>query len=161
MRKAERKIEDTERIRQIIKNCHMLTLALNGDGCPYVVPLNFGVKEEGGAWTLYFHGAGQGTKIDLMKADSRASFCIVSGESLELKVPACKTTMLYDSVCGTGTIEFVSEKEEKREALNCLMSQYDPQNAGNFNFQEEAIERVTIYKLVVKTITGKSNKAKA
>lgn len=160
MRRAEREIDETDRIRQIIKSCQVLSLALNGDGFPYVVPLNFGAKEADGEWTLYFHGAGQGTKIELMKADGRASFCMVSGEELELKVPACKTTMRYDSVCGTGTMEFVTEKEEKREALNCIMNQYDPQNAGNFIFQEEAVERTTIFKLTVRTILGKSNKAR-
>lgn len=160
MRRAEREIRETERLKQIIKNCQVLSLALNGDGYPYIVPLNFGAKEADGEWTLYFHGAGKGTKIDHIKADSRASFSMVSGESLELQVPACKTTMRYDSVCGNGDLEFVTEIEEKRQALDCIMSQYDPRNAGNFIFQEETVERITVFKLTVKTITGKSNKAK-
>lgn len=67
MRRADREIKDFDEIIQIIKKCDVCRIAMNDGEFPYIVPLNFGVDVQGKQVYLYFHGALEGKKIDLMK----------------------------------------------------------------------------------------------
>lgn len=158
MRRAEREITSKDEIMKIMKECKVCNLALFSEDYPYLVPMNFGMEQENEEIVLYFHGAGEGSKIDLIKKDRRASFCMTVETQLELKEPACRSTMRYESVCGSGEISFATEKEEKERALNCIMKQYAGVNSRTFKFEEPMLERITILKFSIKQITGKSNK---
>lgn len=74
MRRKDREITDFNEIIEIMKKCDSVTLGLNDDGYPYLVPLNFGLHVDGEQVELYFHCAIQGTKLDLIKKDNRATF---------------------------------------------------------------------------------------
>ena len=53
-------------------------LSVNGDGgYPYGMPLNHWYCEEDGK--LYFHSGKKGHKIDAMRSDDRASYCVMDG----------------------------------------------------------------------------------
>ena len=65
--------------------------------------------------------------------------------------------MLYSSVCGTGRLSVVRDMEEKRRGLDALMRQYDKTGAG-FEYDDGALERITVLKLSVEEICGKSNR---
>lgn len=60
--------------------------------------------------------------------------------------------MAYESVIGSGTIRFLSDKE-KEQALRALMDQYHP--GENAYFNPVAISRTAVYVLEVESITGK------
>ena len=60
MRRKDREISDFNEIVKIVKNCESCVIALNDDGYPYVVPLNFGMDIENGQMVLYFHCAQEG-----------------------------------------------------------------------------------------------------
>ena len=61
-------------------------LAVSGDGgYPYAVPLSY-VWRDG---KLYFHWALAGHKLDAVRADSRASFCVIDKDDI---VPEKYTT---------------------------------------------------------------------
>ena len=47
-------------IYDIIKRCDICRIALNNDGYPYILPLNFGVSVEDEKLTFYFHSALEG-----------------------------------------------------------------------------------------------------
>lgn len=158
MRRSDREIKETEEIIKIIKQCSVCSLALMGETYPYVIPLNFGFEQTGAEMNLYFHGAGEGEKMNLIKRNPRASFCMNTGEELEIMEPACKSTMRYSSVCGQGIITKVEDKEEKKASLACIMRQYDKSGKQEFDFEDRAVEQITILKLSVKQISGKSNK---
>ena len=74
MRQKNREITDFNEKIEVMKKCDVCRLALNDDGYPYIIPLNFGMSVEGKKVTLYFHSALEGYKVDLMKRDNRASF---------------------------------------------------------------------------------------
>lgn len=160
MRRKERAVTELAEIIKIMEKCQVLSLALNGGDYPYVVPVNFGVDEADGQVTLYFHGAGEGTKIERLKSDSRAAFCMSAEEVLELKAPACGSTMRYESVCGRGRIKVVTDPEEKVKGLACVMRQYDREGACGVEFNEAVTERTTVLKLSVEELTGKQNRRK-
>ena len=159
MGRKDREIQDKKEIQRIMEACQVCSLAFSGtqDEYPYVIPLNFGVIWDGDQAALYFHGAGEGTKTERMRRDERAAFCMYSGQEPALKQPACRSTMLYSSVCGTGRLSVVRDMEEKRRGLDALMRQYDKTGAG-FEYDDGALERITVLKLSVEEICGKSNR---
>ena len=66
MRQKNREITDFNEKIEVMKKCDVCRLALNDDGYPYIIPLNFGMSVEGKKVTLYFHSALEGYKVDLM-----------------------------------------------------------------------------------------------
>lgn len=126
-------------------------IALNDDGFPYMVPLNFGMDIEDGQLYLYFHCAMQGKKLDLIRKDNRATFEMDCDHNFILYDERMSCTMGYSSVVGHGIIEFV-EEEKKYKALKILMRQY---HAEDFQFNTDMIKVTTVLKMKVLDMTGK------
>ncbi len=111
-----------------------------------------------------------GTKLDRLNADPHVSFTIVGGSQVSLNFEeACRSTAGFDSVCGTGTAELVPA-EEKRKGLAVLMNHAaecealaagdgrEDQKALPFSensFSDQAVEAVTVWRIVAASITGK------
>lgn len=161
MRRGERAIESEDGQKAILEHCRVCSLAFSGDGYPYVIPLNYGFMWNAGQETplLYFHGAPEGTKIEHMKRDNRVAFCVQNEKEIKILEPACRSTMIYESVCGTGRLSRVTDPKEKGEALTRIMQQYDPEG-GPYEFAPEVVARTTVLCLRVETLTGKSNAPK-
>jgi len=66
----------------------------------------------------------------------------------------CKWGMKYQSIIGHGKVIFVETLEEKREALQIIMSQYSD---GHFSLQESAISSTTVFKVIIEEMTGKQS----
>lgn len=154
MRRNDREIADFAEMIEVMKKCDVCRIALNDDGYPYIIPLNFGMKTEGERVTLYFHGAGEGKKYELIRRDNRASFEMDCSHKLIADREGCRCTMGYESVLGRGRIESVPE-EEKLEALHALMRQY---HEDEFPIRKETADRTCVMKLVVEEMTGKRNR---
>lgn len=152
MRRNDREIKDFEKLVQVMQKCDVCRLALNDDGYPYILPLNFGMTVEQGVITLYFHGAAEGTKYRLIEKDNRASFEMDCSHRLVMDTDNMSCTMEYESVIGRGRL-FVVPDEEKYEALCVLMRQYHQEE---FPFNQAAIPRTVVLKLVVEQLTGKA-----
>lgn len=154
MRRKDREIEDFHEIVEVMKKCDVCRIALNDDGYPYIIPLNFGMKTEGEQIILYFHGAGEGKKYELIRRDNRASFEMDCSHKLIVDKEGCRCTMEYESVAGRGRIEILPE-EEKPEALRMLIKQY---HEDEFPFRKEVADRTTVMRLTVEGISGKRNR---
>lgn len=154
MRRKDREITDFDEIIEVMKKCDVCRIALNDDGYPYILPLNFGMKTEGEQITLYFHGSGEGKKYELIGRDNRASFEMDCAHKLIADREACRCTMGYESIVGRGRIEIVPTGE-KQEALRALMEQYHEEG---FPFRQEVADRTTVMKLTVEEVTGKRNR---
>lgn len=157
MRRKEREITEKEEIKRLTAACGVCSLAFNGEEYPYVVPVNFGELWDGEQMVLYIHGAGEGTKIERMNRDSCVAFCMYAGEELKLQSPACGSTMLYSSVCGSGRLQLVEDAGEKLRGLECIMRHFD-EKTEQFEFNEKAVERTAVLKLTVEQYTAKSNR---
>lgn len=151
MRRSDREIKDINEIIKVIEKCDVCRLALNDDNYPYIIPLNFGMQLINGKIILYFHGATEGKKYELIKKDKRASFEMDCSHRLVTDVDKGSCTMEYESVIGNGIVEILSETE-KYEALCILMKHYHKED---FLFDKAVISKTTVLKLVVENITGK------
>ncbi|KOF57818.1 MULTISPECIES: pyridoxamine 5'-phosphate oxidase family protein [Clostridium] len=154
MRRKDREIMNLKEIVTIIKKCDVCSLALFDEEYPYIVPLNFGVNFVENKITLYFHGAKAGKKLELIKKNNKVGFEMNCSHKLLLGEKDCNSTMEYESVCGNGIVEILNESE-KREALTYLMKQYSDKE--KFEFDENAVNAVSVFKLEVSEIHGKAH----
>ena len=103
-------------------------LALSGDdGYPYAVPLSYVFDGE----RLYFHCAKAGHKLDAIRQNNRASFCVVEQDQI---VPEEYTTY-FRSVIVFGTIRILDEAAEKRTAIEKLAIKYAPDDTAEHRCQ--------------------------
>lgn len=151
MRRSDREITDRNEIIQVMKQCDVCRLAFNDEAVPYILPLNFGLQYENGSITLYFHGAVEGRKYELLRRDNRVSFEMDCSHQLVMDSNKGSCTMKYKSVIGRGRLEIVPE-EEKYNGLCILMKQYHKED---FDFDRSVISRTTVMKLVVEEVTAK------
>lgn len=156
MRRSDREITDRNEMINVMKRCDVCRLALNDEGYPYILPLNFGMEADEEKIVLYFHGADKGRKYELIERDNRVSFEMDCAHRLVVDEGRGHCTMEYESVIGRGRVEMVPE-EEKCEALRSLMRQYHPENV---NFDERVMPRTRVFKLTVEEMTGKKRKVK-
>lgn len=151
MRRKDREVSDMGEILRIMEKCDVCRLALNDEGYPYILPLNFGMQAKPEQIILYFHGAAVGKKYDLIAKDNRASFEMDCSHKLVTDSAKGSCTMEYESVIGQGKIEIVPD-EEKYDALCVLMKHYHKED---FLFNRAVMPQTTVFKLTVEHITGK------
>jgi nitroimidazol reductase NimA-like FMN-containing flavoprotein (pyridoxamine 5'-phosphate oxidase superfamily) len=154
MRRKNREIESTGEKLALLAKGRVCRLALADGGMPYVVPLNYGYEYSGGVLTLYFHGAGEGKKIDMIKKNPNACFEIDGGGGLiDGGDRACGYSYAYESLIGFGTIAFVDDPGEKARSLNILMK--NMAGRDDFAYSQSDLAKVCVYKLNVSSFTGK------
>ncbi|MCH5268725.1 MAG: pyridoxamine 5'-phosphate oxidase family protein [Lachnospiraceae bacterium] len=151
MRRSDREIKDINEIIQVMERCDVCRLALNDEGYPYILPLNFGMEIDTGKIILYFHGATEGKKFDLIAKDNCASFEMDCSHKLVTELSSGNCTMEYESVIGRGKIEMIPD-EDKYSALCILMKHYHKED---FPFNKSIMPQTTVFKLVVESVTGK------
>lgn len=138
-----------EQCREILRRGTSGVLAVIGeDGWPYAVPLSY-VWQEG---RVLFHCALEGRKLDAIRRDGRASFCLVDRDQV---VPERYTTY-YRSVIVFGRARILDDPAEKRRAAEALAEKYRP---GFPEAQRAEIdgawERFCMVELSTQRITGK------
>jgi len=152
MRRKEREITATEEIEAIISRCDVCRIALSDNNIPYIVTMNFGYS--GGADNkLFFHSAGDGRKIDMIRKNNKVCFEMDTDHDLKNGREACDFSMKYKSVVGWGDIFIVEDDEEKKVGLNSIMNHYS--NRTDFTYKQDVFNKTTILKLMIKTMTGK------
>ena len=151
MRRTDREITDAAAISAIMARCQVVRLAMNTEGAPYILPLNFGMEPDG--MTIYVHGAAEGEKYRWMERDNRVAFemdCML-GMNIDEVHQECSTR--YESVIGWGEAVEITDAEEKRHALRRIMAQY---HREDFPFSEGPLPRTRIFKICVKERTAKA-----
>ncbi len=151
MRRSDREI--TDRLEQIavLRRCDVCRLAFADGDYPYILPLNFGM-EEGEELTLYFHGAAEGYKYELIAREGKASFEADCSHRLVLDEQKGACTMEYESVIGYGVVEFVEDEREKLAALKAIMRHYGRED---FAFRQEVAAVTCVFRLRVAHMTAK------
>lgn len=159
MRRKDRELTDMAEIFEIVKRENVCTVAFCDEPFPYLIPLNYGARMEEGKLMLYFHGAAQGTKLELLKKNPRVSFSIFGGNEIKLvKEHACKSSTSFESVCGSGKAEIVEEPEEKRRGLVVIMNHIGASEVISYDeacFLEQSVKAAAVWKITAETVTGK------
>lgn len=156
MRRKDREVLGLDRILEIVRGCSVAHLGMVEDGKPYVVALNFGYERQGDALVLYFHSACEGRKIQILKKDPKACFQMdCAGELVPgTRENPCAYGWRYDSVMGSGRVEFIEDPQEKTHALSCIL-RHAGGVAGAFEFPEEMLRQTCVYRLVSADVTAK------
>lgn len=144
-----------ELFEENIKKCEVIRLALHDDPAPYIVPLNFGYQLIDETFYIYMHCANEGKKLDLLKQNPNVGFELETDVKLLLKDKAAQCTTQYKSIIGTGLVEEVMDYTEKVHGLNVLMEQFTAKY--NNEYPEKLIHGVTVLKLTVTSIDGKTS----
>ena len=84
MRRKEREVTDAGEIREILDECKVCRLGLSDEDGIYMVPMNYGYREQDGKLILYFHGAKEGKKVEMIRKDPRAGFEMEKLTALEI-----------------------------------------------------------------------------
>ncbi len=154
MRRKDREITDFDEMVSVMRRCDVCRLAFQDGDVPYIVPLNFGMKVKEDSVTLYFHGALEGKKYEVMKNHPKAAFEMDCGHRIVLDDDKHSCTMEYESIIGSGAVSLLGG-EEKYNALMHLMRQY---HSEDFPFNKDMIKVTNVFSLRVETMTGKRRK---
>lgn len=152
MRRKDREITDKAEILAILQKADVCRLAMSDNNVPYIVTMNFGLKD--GGESLYFHCAATGKKMDVLKKNNLVCFQADIEHELFLHNISCGCSMRYRSVVGMGRIKFVAETAEKIEGLKTIMGHYTGESS--FTFKRELIEKTTVLRLDIEEIAGKA-----
>jgi nitroimidazol reductase NimA-like FMN-containing flavoprotein (pyridoxamine 5'-phosphate oxidase superfamily) len=147
MRRKDREITDYNQMIEIVKGCDCCRIGLLDSDWAYIVPLNFGFESNEGKLTLFFHGAAEGKKIDLIREHRTASFEMDRKHKLVAGENACAFSFLYQSVIGKGAIQLIKKYEDKVYGLQKIMSHYTANQL--WDFDREHVNRVSVIKLEV------------
>lgn len=157
MRRNDREITNFEDILSIMEQCDVCRLALNDTDAPYILPLNFGMERKDKQIYLYFHGASEGRKYELLAQNNTVSFEMDCAHRLVTDVEKGHCTMEYKSVIGQGTVDIVTEDKEKAHALTRLMNHYHKVPVA---YNPAAIPRTTVMRLTIQRMTAKARLVK-
>ncbi len=143
--------ENPDEIKSIIDKCTVCNLAMiDEEGNPYVLPFNFGYNDN----KVYFHGAGNGKKIDILKKNGNVCISFYTDETLKFvnENVACSYSMKFRSVIANARIRFIQDLQKKTEALNIIMQHYTNQI---FKYNTPAVKDICIFVAEITSIKGK------
>lgn len=125
-------------------------LALSGDdGYPYAVPLSYIFDGK----HIYFHCAKAGHKLDAIKQNNKASFCVVDQDQIVSE----EYTTYFRSVIAFGTIRILEDASEKRAAIEKLAVKYAPDDT--LEHRRQMIDRdwgpLCMLEMTIEHMTGK------
>lgn len=149
MRRFKQEITREECI-EVLKKAPRGVLSMHGEnGFPYSVPINQYYDEENGK--LYFHGAKEGLKLDLLRENNKVCFTIIDeGYQNEGEWP-----MHFHSVICLGTIHEVTDHKSFVYHLRKLGNKYYPSEEDVEDLIAKTISRICMLEMDIEKMTGK------
>lgn len=114
--------------------------------------MNYGYKK-GSKPALFLHSAKKGKKIEIIKRNNVVCFQMSIDHKLGKTHVRCNCGMNYKSVVGLGRISFITDKEEKIEALNNIVDRYTKKEKNIFD--EKYVSITTVLRVDIDEISGK------
>ena len=149
MRRFKQEITKDECIK-VLREAPRGVLALHGEnGYPYAIPLNQFYNDEDGR--LYFHGALQGLKLDLLAKDKKVCFTTIDeGFKKEGEWP-----WHFRSVVCLGRMEIVEDREKVHSICRKLAERFYPTEESIEEEIRKAGSRVNVLVMSIDRMTGK------
>ena len=151
MRRKEKEITDIKEIEEIIKKADCCRIGLVDNDEPYIVPVNFGYERN----ALYFHGALEGRKVELIRKNNRVCFEIDTDIEVVKSESPCDWTMKYRSVIGVGRAHILEDDEEKLHGLRLIRRHY---TEGDLSIPKSKLDSVLVVRIDITSLTGKKSK---
>jgi nitroimidazol reductase NimA-like FMN-containing flavoprotein (pyridoxamine 5'-phosphate oxidase superfamily) len=146
-------LTDRREMEEIIRKCQVCHIAMvDPEGMPYVLPFNFGYDDG----IIYFHSAGTGKKINILK--KKPDVCVEFSTDYFLRFQdekvGCSYTMKYRSVLAYGKVEFIEDLQHKTEIMNKVMKNY---TSGEFTYNPPSMNEVSCWIVKIVSLEGKIN----
>lgn len=144
-------IEDQQRVEEILSRCDICFVGITDlEGNPYVIPMNFGYRDG----VIYLHSGPTGSSIDMLARNNNVCITFSVDHELVFQHPkvACSYRMKAKSVICRGRVNFIDNLDDKREALNILMSHY---SSREFVYSDPAVRNVKIWEVPMEKVTAK------
>jgi len=156
MRRHDREVSDFRELADILRRADTIRLGLQAEPYPYVVPLSFGFeasidKLSGNNISLYFHGAREGFKHDLLARNPQV--CVEADIFHRYAAVPGSVTAEYESFIGFGRAARVSGKEAIH-GMDLLLAHC---GFEGFTYDRAALDVTWIYKIELDSFTGKHN----
>ena len=152
VRRSDRELIQHDDKMSIIKKCKVCRIAMIEKSEPYIVPMNYGFKDNNGQLTLYFHCAKEGRKLNILRVNPLVCFEIDCEGKVENIIDPCNSGYYYESIIGKGIVSEIASVKDKNEILSLIV-----QHQANqvFSFTEEQSKNVCILCLKVTEFSGK------
>lgn len=155
MRRSDREITEPAKIEDILNRCSCCRVGFNDSGEVYIVPLSFGYCVKDNRYTLYFHGAKEGRKAELIRGAPSVGFELDTNYALNPADTACGYSARFQSIIGTGVIRPVTEPGEKKRGLSLIMAHHTGKQ--EWQFEARMLEAVAVFKLEVTALSCKEH----
>ena len=159
MRRQDREIKDYSVILDIINALPIGHLAMNDAGKPYGVTMNYFSELDANRNTvLYFHGAKEGRKAEILSRDPHVYFFAErdNGPKVIVRPNGMRSvTNLYVSVAGEGVMEPVNAPNDKQRVLLAMANAFSDEPFDSL--PDAVVEMTAVWKLVLNSVTGKTN----
>ena len=155
MRRKDREITDPAKIEAILQRCTCCRVGFWDGKEVYIVPLNFGYEKTDGSYTLYFHGAKEGRKVDLIERYPHVGFEMDTDFALQQAEIACGFSARFLSIIGSGEIAIVTDPAEKLLGLACIMQRYTGKDDWTYN--EKMLDATAVFRIRVTELCGKEH----
>lgn len=151
MRRKDKEVTDKKIIDEILSKGEICRIAMVNNGEPYIVPVNYGYFDN----AIYIHSASNGKKIDILKQNNRVCFEIDYGHEVLKDDLACNWTAKYRSLVGYGSVEILTNDQEKRFGLDQIMTHYG--RPENNVYKEKNVKAIVILKINIEEVTMKQS----
>ncbi|MDR0625907.1 MAG: pyridoxamine 5'-phosphate oxidase family protein [Bifidobacteriaceae bacterium] len=152
-RRSDRATTEEAEIDAILDRCEVGHLGLWSRGEPYVIPLHFAHIRTGAELAVYFHGAGQGRKIEAIGAGTRACFEADQRLGLVDNEKVCRIGSAFESVIGWGQVEVCADPALARVGLEAILDKYAPGRSPELMARD--VNLVTVLRMVLEQPIGK------
>jgi uncharacterized protein len=144
-------LEEQEIVENIISQADICYVGMvDKQNTPYVIPMNFGYKDG----VIYLHSGPTGHSIDILNLNNNVCVTFSIDHELVFQHPkvACSYRMKAKSVICRGKVCFIENLDDKRDALNIIMSHYSDKT---FEYSEPAVKNVKIWEIPIDYISAK------
>ncbi|MDR2565359.1 MAG: pyridoxamine 5'-phosphate oxidase family protein [Bifidobacteriaceae bacterium] len=157
MRRHDREIADPAEVDAILGRCEIGRLGLYSRGEPYVLPLHFAHRRVEAGLEVYFHGTGEGRKIEAIGNGVRACFEADRRIALVDNAKACRIGAAFESVIGWGRLAACDDPGLAHAGLVALLDKYAP--GRSHELTERDVKLVTVLRMVLDQVTAKQRLA--
>lgn len=148
MRLKEQQLSKEETV-DVLRSVTHGTLSINGqEDYPYSVPISFVYNNN----KIFFHGATEGQKHDLLTENPHVSFSVVDLDDVQPK----KFTTFYRSAILYGKARKLEAPEEIQKAMELTIDKYSPGlMEGGRKFIKTQEGKFSVFEIDITHMTGK------
>ena len=152
MRRKKQELSEKECIDILTDEPRGFLALLGDDDYPYALPMSYVYIDD----KIYFHGATEGYKRDIVKRHDKVSFCVMDKG---IKEPE-NWWYTFKSVIVFGKIRTLTDENEKIEKLTHLGNKFFPTPEDTKKEIERLLEKTEVYEITIEYMTGKIVKEK-